>query len=607
MSQRQKVPKPSPLHDAMRAMQSGNVARAIKQARLHLKQQPDDPVGLHMLGVILFQQGKPKEAAEQIGRAITAGSRDAAHYADWGLALKATGRLPEALSAYDQSVERDPTAASVWNDRGITLLRLGQSKSAEESFRQSLVLNARDAKTHTNLGNALLSQGRAAAAAAACRQAIALSPDLAPAHNGLGSALSRMDEVDASIAAFEHAVGLDSRYVEALGNLASLYEEISRLDDARRVAEQALLVEPLSPHATLVLAKCDRRQQDFQSGIDRLKALKLEHLPDALARDISFEQSRLYDRLGDTASAFSAMARGNLKALSGEGFDETLGDQFLSHVAALRAWVPPEIASPVFDDSHTDPVFLVGFPRSGTTLLGQILGSHSGLSLIEERPMLDLVIASIREQFGGYPTQLTPAAALDLRQLYFEHAAKEIGDNHGISGQRIVDKFPLHLINVDLIQTLFPEAQIILALRHPCDVVLSCFMQNFRPNPAMANFFSTVRGAHAYDRIMDLWTHYKATLNPRYHQVRYEDVVSDFDEQVQPLLSYLGLPWEDSVQDYAARARERGRIDTPSYHQVTEAIYTRARYRWRRYEAELQPVMTTLQPWISAFGYDDDV
>lgn len=601
---------------AARAMQSGRIAVAARHVRQYVRQRPDDPVGLHMLGVILYQQGKADEAADCIGRAIDAGSSDASHLANWGLALKAAGRLDEALSAYERSVAKDPTVAGVWNDRGNTLMRLGRLKEAETSFRRSLELNGQDAGTHVNLGGVLLVMGRPDAAIEANRQAISLAPQLAPAYNGLASALSRKGDIEGAIEAYESAIRLDARSLEALGNLAALYEELSRLDEARRTAEQALsavaIPSPHAPphhaHAVLVLTKCDRREGRFQAGLDRLGDLDVEQLPDALARDIAFEQSRLYDRLDDPSRAFAAMTHGNLKALSSEGVDETLGDRFLNHIAALRAWSGPgpAITSPDIGDDHVDPVFLVGFPRSGTTLLGQILDRHSGLHLIEERPMLDTVIAKMRSDYGGYPAVLNDEQIRDLRHLYFRQVAGELPDGK-ISekgGVRIVDKFPLHLINVGLIRTLFPGCRIVFAVRHPCDVVLSCFMQNFRPNPAMANFYSTDRAAVAYDRVLDLWTHLEATLKPDFHQIRYEDVIADFDTKVGGLLKYLGLPWQDSVRDYAVRARQRGRIDTPSYHQVTEAIYTRARYRWLRYEPQLSPVLEILQPWIRKFGYD---
>jgi hypothetical protein len=258
------------------------------------------------------------------------------------------------------------------------------------------------------------------------------------------------------------------------------------------------------------------------------------------------------------------------------------------------------------DENVTDPVFLVGFPRSGTTLLGQILDSHSSLVLIEEQAMLDLVIDKISNGEGKYPDCLDNLSQDDIKELrgiYFDCAHKYSSPQ---PGQVIIDKFPLHIVHVALIQKIFPKARYIFAQRHPCDAVLSCFMQSFTPNPAMANFFSLPRAARTYDLVMSLWDYNRDLFCPNSHVIRYEDVIDDFDIEIDQLLSFLGLEWESNVRNYAENARSKGRINTPSYHQVTEKIYTRSRYRWKRYTSELSPVMVTLDPWIDKFGYADE-
>ncbi len=599
---------PSKRAQAIKAMRAGQIAKAVTLAKQHVRDHPGDINARHLLGVMLFQHGQPQEAARSIAEAIKGGSENPEYFANWGLALKAAGQLPEALDAYDSALEREPTRAGVWNDRGTVLTRLGRHAEAEQSFQQALALDGNDVKTCVNLSGTLLALGRLEDAVRVAEKAVHLNAGLAPAFNALGNALSRSGRTDEAIKTFERAVRLDSTYAEALANLASLYEETNRLEAARDAAARARDAEPDYPHANLVLAKCDRRAEQFQSGLDRLSSFSLETLPAPLARDIAFEQSRLFDRLDHPAEAFAAMEAGNRHALNAAGVDKSLGDQFLKTVATLSATTFSQPSRQSSSNDNRDPVFLVGFPRSGTTLLGQVLDAHSGLTMVEERPMLDQVIARLRHMpvRGGYPSglaDLNPDTITELRQVYIDAATRE---TRRATEQRVVDKFPLHLIHVGLIRTLFPESRLVLALRHPCDVVLSCFMQNFRPNPAMANFYSIQRAALTYDRVMGLWTHYQTTLNPDHHTIRYEDVVTDFQAEISRLLAYLDLPWEDGMRDYTERARSQGRIDTPSYHQVTEAIYTRSRYRWRRYAAALEPVMETLLPWIDGFGYAED-
>ena len=154
-----------------------------------------------------------------------------------------------------------------------------------------------------------------------------------------------------------------------------------------------------------------------------------------------------------------------------------------------------------------------------------------------------------------------------------------------------------------LLHRVFPQARFVFAVRHPCDVVLSCFMQNFELNDWMANFRTLAETVALYTRTMDLWEAYREQLPLVVHTVRYEDVVDDFDNSVRMLCGFLDVPWEDSLRQFADKALDRGRINTPSYDQVSQPIYRGARYRWERYREYLAPYLPALQPYIERFGY----
>ncbi len=604
----QAVAPASPLMKAYEAFQSGNLRRAEKFCKDALKLNSGNLDALHLLGVIAFQQGNAEASAIHLGKVIEGGSQNPDHMANYARALSACARLTEAETMFGRALELKPDDGGGWNDYGNTLFKAGKLSEAEEAYRRSLDLAPGNPKAYVNLVQLLLAQGRNAEALETSRKAVSISPELSVVRNTLGTALAAAGDTEGAIEAYEKASDLDGKAIEPVTNLASLYEEINDTDMARRTAGRALKLDKRNPHALLVLAKCYRRDNDLEAAIKDLSRVNKKSLPAPLHRDIAFEQSRLYDRLDRTAEAFDAMTEGNAQALVAEGVDETLGDQFLDTIKSLKEWVGPETAKMLsttveIDDGNSDPIFLVGFPRSGTTLLGLVLDSHSGLVMVEERPMLDQLVATIRNDFGGYPAGIASLNTNDidgLRRQYFQSVDDECERN---PHQRIVDKFPLHLIHAGLIRAVFPKAQYILALRHPCDVVLSCFMQNFRPNPAMANFFSVERGAMTYDRVMDLWAAYEEHLHPDAHAIRYENVVTDFDTEISTLLDFLDIKWEDGVRDFAERARNRGKIDTPSYAQVTEDLYTRARYRWLRYENQMQPAMDDLNPWIEHFDY----
>jgi hypothetical protein len=159
------------------------------------------------------------------------------------------------------------------------------------------------------------------------------------------------------------------------------------------------------------------------------------------------------------------------------------------------------------------------------------------------------------------------------------------------------------MAHADIIHRVFPNAKFIFSLRHPCDCVLSCFMQTFKPNEAMANFLSLDQAARLYAAVMELWSTYRQKLDLDVHVLKYEDLVQDLESTCKPLLSFLGLEWDDNLHNYQKTAQDRESINTASYHQVIQPLYKQASGRWINYREQMQPVLPILQPWIEAFGY----
>ena len=162
---------------------------------------------------------------------------------------------------------------------------------------------------------------------------------------------------------------------------------------------------------------------------------------------------------------------------------------------------------------------------------------------------------------------------------------------------------PLNIIYVGEIVRIFPNAKFILAIRHPCDCVLSCFMQNFELNDAMANFLNLEDSAKLYDTTMSLWETYSKVFPINFHVIKYEDIVSNFDKSVEKLLNFLDLPWSENVKKFYKKAEVRGVISTPSYNQVSQPIYSKSIGRWKNYNKEISKIIPTLDPWIKRYKY----
>jgi len=314
------------------------------------------------------------------------------------------------------------------------------------------------------------------------------------------------------------------------------------------------------------------------------------------------------DRLGRHADAFDQFTSANelqrvqyADQFSGDtGFLSTSLLTKLSDLITRRpssTWTPP----PPCDRS---PVFLVGFPRSGTTLLDQILSSHPDVTVLEERDTLAPVCARLFPGTGdaSFLADLSVDQIDQLRSLYWERVYERL--MRDAIRKVFIDKLPLNAALLPLIYRLFPEARIVLALRDPRDVVLSCFQQRFAMNGAMYQLLRTDTAAAYYSAVMGLVDQSRRLLPLQMHQIRYEDVVAQFEIQIGNLLAFLDLPWDDAVRNHTETARRRV-VNTPSATQVVRPLYTSSVGKWRQYEPQLAPVLGTLQPWVAAFGYAD--
>ncbi len=520
-----------------------------------------------------------------------------------------SGRLERAQTFYREYLAARPDDAGGHHLFGLLALQMERFDEAAEMFRRAVELNPDFAEAHNNLGNALQQTGDAAAAIAAFRRATESDPGLFDAHYNLAGALRAAGNVEAAEESYRQALEIIPDNVPALGNLAALLEGLNRTEDAQTIAEKGLGTAPSDPLLNLTAAKLDRRAGRVDAGIERLAALLAHPIDQDMEIGGRFELGHLYDRAGRADDAYGQFARANRmqrRKSRRQGIDK---NRYLAAVEILsrrfsREWVAGWTTAA--DHHDTTPVFLVGFPRSGTTLLDNILGGHSKITVMEEKsPVTDMRNAAARLP-GGYPECLADLSADDigdLRRVYFAAAAKHV-DLEAIKDDGVLaDKMPLNIVDAGLIVRVFPGARFILSLRHPADVALSCFMRAFAVNEPMANFFSLDDAARLYETVMGLWRRYLDIMPITCHAIRYEDLVADAEGEVRRVLDFLKLDWRPDMLDFAARVRKSGAVSTPSYAQVSEPIYTRACGRRRRYADYLAPVMGRLRPFIEEFDY----
>jgi hypothetical protein len=320
----------------------------------------------------------------------------------------------------------------------------------------------------------------------------------------------------------------------------------------------------------------------------------------------------LRDVEGRPSEAFAAYQSSNgiLKAMYAARFDEPGAVTPLDHAVRLTAWfsaADPESwrDAPVASSPPGEPkahVFLVGFPRSGTTLLENVLASHPDVVSLEERNCLDSASAAYLTSPEGLDqlARIGPADAARERESYWAKVRK-----FGVepSGRVFIDKMPLASVALPLVAKLFPDALILFACRDPRDVVLSCFRRRFGMNPSMYQLLTLEGAAAYYDSVMRLSEVYREILRLPQHLVRYERLVEDFESTARAACQFLGLEWDEGLFDFAAKARSRG-MATPSAAQVVRGLNREGQGVWRRYREQMAPVLPVLEPWVRRFGYE---
>lgn len=516
-------------------------------------------------------------------------------------------KLIETEAEARRLLELYPDSVVIMDVLAAALVDQQRYTEAEACCRKALQTAPDYFHAHVNLGLAQKKLGDVEKSVASFRRAIELNPDFAAAHYNLGSALWQLGRNEEAIACYQTAVKVKPDFGECHASLGSIYERRNDPIKAKAHTKTALDIIPDDPVANLTWAILLRRDGNLDEALATLEPFARKQISLDQSVRIHNELGVLYDLKERPERAYGHFFKANALHASDPASKAFKKEAFLAELEQMKQIVVsgmlPAQATGKPGLKGRLPAFLVGFPRSGTTLLDQMLDSHPGIQVMEEKPVLHDLTLYLEHEFGPYPAAIASlnASALDvLRAFYFESAARYIDRNPGML---LVDKFPLNIRHMPLIKTLFPDAKIILALRHPCDVVLSNFMQHYAINHAMANFFTLSDTAYCYARVMDLWLECTRRLPIDFHTVKYEQLTSDLEGEARRLIRFLELQWHDAVLDYRTYAKKRGLIHTPSYQAVIEPINQRARYRWKRYAGQLRPLLSELQPFIDCFGY----
>lgn len=530
-------------------------------------------------------------------------------------ALLQQSRLPEATERARQALDRGIESPLLLNLRAYWLEREGRDTDALADLERARILAPDDAAVRNALGLCFARLGRMDEALAAFAAAAALAPGFAPAHFNCGWAAEELGELDQAERHFAAAARLDPRSADPSARLAALAARRGRWSIARQHAEAALVCNPgHAAAATLALASADLAEQATAAAETRLRGLLAS--PALADRDRATALGLLGDILDAEKrydAAFESYAAGNAlfqKAFAGRvaaAAEMSMSD----YVAWLQAYCEsPGLAPWALADtaaSFRGPerhIFLLGFPRSGTTLLEETLACHPNVVTTGEK---DALAETVRTLMAG-PSDMERLktlgeAALDRHRLAYWEALGKLGVR--AEGKILVDKQPFNTVRLPLIAKLFPEAKIVFCLRDPRDVVLSCFRRRFTMTAANYEFLTLEGAAKLYDAVMRLARLYRAQLPVALHEIRTEALVDNFEEQMRALCAFVGLPWIAEFREFAERSAAR-EVATPSSTQILRGLNREGIGHWRNYAQALAGVTPLLTPWVKHFNYPAD-
>jgi Flp pilus assembly protein TadD len=506
-------------------------------------------------------------------------------------------------------LSEDAVAAGAVHPTLLSLTALKRMHAGDNQGALPLLLRAREmTPRHVDLLNALgeclTRLGRPREAVEAFDAALAIAPD-ARLHFGRAMALEDLSALDAARAGFEQALALNPALSEALARLAMLAVQRGDAVAARDLATRALAIDPRDAAARIALAQAALEQKDMLTAEQIVSALVQDRGLGAVNRAYALSLAGdILDAQDRTSEAFAAYAASKasqrdayapvLAGIEGVRARELRLADYFRRAPAWRGNAPPQALR------H---VFLVGFPRSGTTLLEQVLASHPDVATMQERTCLMDSAAA----FFGSDADLDRLAALPETELESWRAAywRRVGETEPpISKPVFVDKMPLNAVFLPLIAKLFPQAKILFALRDPRDVVLSCFRRRFAMNAGMLEFTALDTCVAYYGAVMALMQVYREKLALEMFEARHESLVADFDGEARRLCDFLELDFRDEMRAFAGRARAQN-IDTPSNAQVARGLSAAGVAQWRRYLPQLQPVLPMLAPYVARFGYPE--
>jgi tetratricopeptide (TPR) repeat protein len=604
------------LIQAQRLLVQGNYNQATTILRRALELDASNVDAQHFMGMATAFGGKIGEGIERIRASVNAQPNNPLFRFNLAFWLGKTGNVGAAIRELIQAVAVKPD----YHEARYQLVKLAMERRmhalAKLHLDALLAVEPENPELHYRLATVLLRLKEHTAMEREFRTLIARAPDNIELHMKLGEGLRGTGRDDEARAEYETVLAIEPGNPDALYELALLEERRHRLEESERLARQGLALQPNHGFLQLALARVRRRQGRMEEALEMLRQIASANVTDGCRVSAFYEMGTILDKLKRYDEAFEAFDHANIvdrnqftdletgtfynKDANKAWFTTLKNFYTRDRLAALQPYLPPPASGP-------QPLFIVGFPRSGTTLTEQMLSAHphihggdelTGLGLIEQHAATQTI-----QNLEPYPACLAAVpqtgkqdTLFKLRDFYLHIAA----ESQAVDPEKplFTDKMPLNENHMGLIRLLFPASPIIHVVRHPLDIVLSCYTNQLYHGNACALSLDTL--AFHMIETWKLVDHYTVEMDLRYTRIRYEDLLNDPEGEIRRVLEFIGEPWDARCLDF----HKSGRVArTASYAQVSQPLYRSSQERWRAYRKHLAPIIPVLAPLVERLGY----
>jgi Tfp pilus assembly protein PilF len=596
---------------AIELLGEGQPVAAEAHARDAVRSNPRHVKALSTLAFALHTQGKHSESEAVYLTIADLEPGEPMHWMNVGTARRGDGRIDEALYAFARAAALGAASSDFYYNVGLAHIARDDFESAHAVLEKALRLDPDDAEIRYRYAFCCyetLRTDEALAALEGWEQQTDLPPDVSANAGHLLMKLGQPERAEPTV----RRAAAASADPQARLTLIQVLERTNRIAEARKLLDE-LLSDPATANMRSELSLmeaqlCHREGRHglavdlFQRAVDGCRELHNQHFQ-------QFPLAKSLDALGRYDDAYRVLVAAHRS--------QAAHVKLTAPLAALRGAPALSIAEHPCDPADVarwdhsaapgvaaSPVFIVAFPRSGTTLLELTLDAHPALKSMDEQPFLQNALDDLLDLGVRYPAALGGVSNELLDQVRDRYWARVRSKLALEARQRLIDKNPLNLLRLPMIKRLFPHAKILLVIRHPCDVLLSCYMQHFRA-PDFAQLCQDLPTLSAgYRRAFDFWYAQQALLQADALELRYESFVEDFESQTRRVIEFLEVPWNDAVLAPGARAQEKRFISTPSYSQVVQPVTSRAVGRWLPYREHFAASLPVLQPYLDRWHYD---